>query len=945
MKTLKILLLPLVLVCSVYLYAAAVSQEAFLASLSSEEQEFLASHPSFTFLSDPAWAPLEYQDAQGKAVGLSKDYLDAVSDLTGIQFIQAPVSSWQEGYEQLLRGAIDLTTSLTPTAERIPLLLFTKPYLTVPLAIIAGQQVGYLGSLAELGDRPVAVVRGYGAQQWIHSQYPSIPLVLVDTVEQGLLAVKAGNAYCMVENLLVANHYIQKLRLFDNLKVVGTTTYINELSIAVQKDYPLLVSILDKALACIDAGQREQLYRKNLPNMYAHVISQRTLNLMYATTFVVLLVVIFWMYTLVREIKKREVAEGEKKGSEARFKTLFESAPMPQVLLGFDGKVMMVNQQWRTYFRYEPGDIPNLESWYEKAYPDPEYRTYIRQEWEREVASVLQKKLTHIEPMECIITTKTGETYTMEISGTPLSDYILVTFFDITEHTQAMQQLEVLNQQAEQSRQIILSALEDQKLLQQSIMRSNATLDAAIKSMTDGVFILDMHAHFILINQAFLAYYRFDDDALCPKDLHGFSALFETFEENGGKRAMHDWAGFRALAGETGTDQYFVHKLGTALRWFGSYSYAPILDEDGNQLGAVVVCRDITQVKEAANTLLYQRNHDYLTGLYSRAYFEAELLNQNDIIPLTMGMVDVNGLKVVNDSFGHEMGDSILKKTAQLLSQQAEEHTIIARYGGDEFVFLMLGQTMQAAQAYMQRIDAAANQVAIQSFHLSLSFGYATRYSLDENMQQVMKQAEDMMNRNKIYENASAKNKSIALVINSLFAKSNRESQHSRRVSELSGYLASCMKLPQWEVNRIKVAGLMHDIGKIGVEEAILNKPGALDEEEWKHMRRHPEIGYRILSASSEFSDLGRSVLEHHERWDGNGYPRGLKGEQISLQARIINIADSYDAMTNERSYKKPMTKAEALGQIKQNAGLQFDPAMADLFVSAYEGFSGGKSR
>ena len=287
------------------------------------------------------------------------------------------------------------------------------------------------------------------------------------------------------------------------------------------------------------------------------------------------------------------------------------------------------------------------------------------------------------------------------------------------------------------------------------------------------------------------------------------------------------------------------------------------------------------------------------------------------------------------------MGDAILKKTAQLLLQQSDEEMLVARYGGDEFVFVMPGKDGYAAEAYFRRVEEAAKAVSIEELHLSLSFGHATRSSHQEDLQLVLKKAEDSMNRNKLYESASAKNKSIGLVINSLFAKSNRESQHSRRVSALCAYLTKQLQLSEREVNRMKVAGLMHDIGKIGVDEIILNKPGKLDEGEWEIMRRHPEIGYRILSASSEFNDLSRAVLEHHERWDGNGYPRGLKGEQISYQARIIMIADSYDAMTSERSYKKPLGQEEAIEEIRRCSGTHYDPEIAKVFLATIGDFVG----
>ncbi|PKL13406.1 MAG: diguanylate cyclase, partial [Spirochaetae bacterium HGW-Spirochaetae-8] len=228
----------------------------------------------------------------------------------------------------------------------------------------------------------------------------------------------------------------------------------------------------------------------------------------------------------------------------------------------------------------------------------------------------------------------------------------------------------------------------------------------------------------------------------------------------------------------------------------------------------------------------------------------------------------------------------------------------------------------------------------IASIQLTLAFGYETRKSIQDDFMSVFKQAEDMMYRNKLYENSSAKNKTIGLVINSLFAKSDRELEHSKRVSELCEFIAGKLQMSTTEIHRMRIAGLMHDIGKIGVPESILNKPGRLSAREWEEMRRHPETGFRILAASNEFIDISTAIFEHHERWDGKGYPRGMSGESISLQARIISVADAFDAMTSSRSYKQPMNIQEAIEEIGNCAGTHFDPKIAQVFMEHYQEFT-----
>lgn len=169
--------------------------------------------------------------------------------------------------------------------------------------------------------------------------------------------------------------------------------------------------------------------------------------------------------------------------------------------------------------------------------------------------------------------------------------------------------------------------------------------------------------------------------------------------------------------------------------------------------------------------------------------------------------------------------------------------------------------------------------------------------------------------------------------MNTLYEKSNREMLHSKRVSALCEAIASEMNLSNDAINQIVAAGLLHDIGKIGIAEQILNKEGPLNFEEWQEIQKHPEIGYRILNSASEFSEIARYVLEHHEHWDGKGYPRKVKQEDISLQARIIGVADAYDAMTSDRSYRKGLTKKQAIQELRRCAGTQFDPIITTLFI------------
>jgi len=344
---------------------------------------------------------------------------------------------------------------------------------------------------------------------------------------------------------------------------------------------------------------------------------------------------------------------------------------------------------------------------------------------------------------------------------------------------------------------------------------------------------------------------------------------------------------------------------------------------------------DITERKKKEEEIIYLINHDQLTGLYNRRFYEEEFkrLDIEKNLPLTLVMGDVNGLKLVNDSFGHAMGDDLLKKVAEVIKKGCRSNDVAARIGGDEFVIILPKTDAIETEKIMKHIKELLINEKVGVINVSISFGYETMNTMEKSVQDILKNIENHMYRNKLYESASVRSKTIELIMNTLYEKNNREMLHSKRVSEICEAIAASMNFDENNVNQIRIAGLMHDIGKIEIDEKILNKSEKLNKEEWEKMQRHPEIGYRILSSTNEFSVIANNVLEHHEKWDGTGYPRGLKGEEISLQARIITIADAYDAMTGDRTYVKPLSKQEAINEMWRCSGTQFDPSILKTFI------------
>ncbi len=331
--------------------------------------------------------------------------------------------------------------------------------------------------------------------------------------------------------------------------------------------------------------------------------------------------------------------------------------------------------------------------------------------------------------------------------------------------------------------------------------------------------------------------------------------------------------------------------------------------------------------------------HDQLTGLFSRRYFEEslELLNGPKHLPLAIFMIDVNGLKLTNDAFGHSMGDQLLKKVANHLKIHCGEDGFVARIGGDEFVIIRPNITRKEAQKLIDEMYHTINNDQLEQIVISISIGLAVRMSMEESMKETFTRSENNMFQKKITEEQSMRNQTIQMIMQTLNQKNEREKLHSVKVSEISKEIGKAMGFNSQQLGEVETAGLLHDIGKISIRDEVLNKPGKLTDEEYAEIKKHPESSYEILKSVDAYSSLANAALSHHERYDGKGYPNGLKGENIPLFARIICVADAYEAMIADRSYRKGMPHEAALEEIRRNSGTQFDPVIADYFLSIFE--------
>lgn len=367
--------------------------------------------------------------------------------------------------------------------------------------------------------------------------------------------------------------------------------------------------------------------------------------------------------------------------------------------------------------------------------------------------------------------------------------------------------------------------------------------------------------------------------------------------------------------------------------WGLTYAF-PVLDANGDTIAYKGIYIDITYHKESQDKIKYLSFHDQLTGLYNRRFFEEEIkrLDAKENYPLSLVMIDANGLKLINDTFGHKAGDLVLKKIAEILKREFRSDDVIARVGGDEFVILLPNTDSAAVEKIIERVKKAASKEKVEGIEVSVAYGWDTKSDPYTHIDDVFKRADTKMYSQKNSERLQIRTQSIERIIQILFNKAPLEENHAKRVSQISVNIGQELGLSEVEINKLKMSGFFHDIGKIAINEEILNKK-IVDKDDWKEYRRHSEIGYSILSSANKYVGIAEEVLYHHEYYNGEGYPEGLKGEEIPLNSRIIAIANHYDALLKGRFYKEAIEATEAIEVIKKEADKKFDPNIVEAFL------------
>lgn len=484
----------------------------------------------------------------------------------------------------------------------------------------------------------------------------------------------------------------------------------------------------------------------------------------------------------------------------------------------------------------------------------------------------------------------------------------------------------------------ILQDQSERKKNEEELINQKELLNTIVETIPDGIYHKNKDGKYLKCNDTLInEYYKKDREEIIGQDIKKIAKEIcnknDLFKEKG---VIDDLMAQdkSVISTKKKVKGKIRIKINGKIKYIESIK-VPVIDNNGMITGIVGIVRDITENVILENRLKKMSYRDKLTGLYNRAYFDEKLeeLNNEEFFPLSFVMGDLNGLKVINDAIGHLEGDKILKEISKVIKKSCRKDDLIFRWGGDEFCILLPKTTEAEAEAICNRIRKNCRLADETIIPLSIALGVSSKTNISKSIDEVLVEAEDKVYREKLVNEKYIRKNIVDALNKELFLRHGDIKDHINRVKKYAVELGKKMDLSENELKKLKMLAKLHDIGKVGIPEEILSKPGELTKEEYEIIKTHAEKGYRIAMFNPEFKKIAGCILAHHERYDGTGYPLGLKGDNIPLLARIINVVDSYDAMINKRIYRERLSIEEAKNELRKNSGTQFDPEIVDKFL------------
>jgi diguanylate cyclase (GGDEF)-like protein/PAS domain S-box-containing protein len=890
---------------------------------------------------DKDYPPYSFIDEKGNPTGFDVEIAKAAAEAMGYK-VKIKLGVWSEVRDELESGKIDAIAGMFHSEDRKKIYSFaTKTAITS--ADVFTRNGKSIKDTSELKGKTVVVEADEMSGEYLKKQNFNINFIKVHSSEEALKLVSMKKYDYAAVPTMIGYYYIKKDNLL-NLKGNGLIINPDDYCIAVKKGNDDLLFTLNGGLQILKAtGKYDEIYNKWL-GVYEKKTLYQTLTEhigLIVAVAVSILLLLLWNITLKTKVaaRTRELLEANNALNKSKEELLVSNEEIESSY----NELVAIEEELRSQYEMLMESEENLKKSEERnraivaAIPDIMFvidENGVFQDCQIKDTSILiiPKKQFIGKTLWDMFPIKIAETGFMKIREVIKNDF-MESFECEIDTAQGKRYYESRLVKCRENEIIAISRdITSRYIAEKELEEEKELLKTTLLSVGDGVIVTDIDGNIIILNKAAETLIGFKEK---ETKLMKFEDVFNIVDEgtkekcdNPVKKALESMISLEVV-------EYRILITKECKEKMISYNVSLIKDNFGHIKGTVLVFRDVTDERKSQKKIEFLSYNDQLTGIYNRRFFEEELkrLNIKENLPYTIVMADVNGLKLINDSFGHAIGDELLKKVAAVMMSGCDDKGIISRIGGDEFVILLPKTNEFEADEILKGILELASKEQVASINLSISFGFATKCYDDEDIFEVLKKAEDFMYKKKLFESPSMRGKTIAAIINTLHEKNKREEQHSHRVSEYCNCLGKAMNLPDGEIQELKTVGLLHDIGKIAIDENILNKPGKLTDEEWEELKRHPEIGYRILSSANDMAEIAEYVLAHHERWDGKGYPKGLKENQIPLKSRIIAIADAFDAMISERAYKSALSKEAAVEELIKNSGTQFDPKLVKIFI------------
>ncbi|MCE5284964.1 MAG: GAF domain-containing protein [Pelosinus sp.] len=364
--------------------------------------------------------------------------------------------------------------------------------------------------------------------------------------------------------------------------------------------------------------------------------------------------------------------------------------------------------------------------------------------------------------------------------------------------------------------------------------------------------------------------------------------------------------------------------------------YETRIMKSGKAEEVLAIIRDMTEKVLMEKHVAQLSLCDALTGLYNRAFFKNEMPRFGASYPAVGFLVcDIDGLKFINDSLGNTTGDNMLITVGAILKSTFSKTDVIARIGGDEFAVLLSPASLEHIDELCQNIKSQIERYNIENstIPISLSIGLSASHHPPFDMDSLLTEADNTMYREKLHRQKSTRSAIVQALLKALEARDFITEGHGDRLQSLMESFATALGIPGQQIADLLLFSQFHDIGKVGIPDQILFKPAKLTDEEFTVMRQHSEIGYNIAKSAPDLVPIANWIFRHHEWWNGEGYPFGLSGQDIPLPCRMLSIIDAFDAMTNDRPYRKALPYEHALKELQRFAGSQFDPELVEPFV------------